>query len=649
MKTLRLREERGSALLLVVFMVLVFTILGVAVMGATLGGAKRSETRENDVQSLHLAERALNEAAAEIALKFDKKEGAIDLEHLSSDLEEIKVKINNDAKTTSGLEGASGRILEFELPSDTAQKSKPEVVENVEVTIKVKAEAEVNGVRRVLVQDITLDSYPEFLKYAAGSESSVYLNGAPYIIGDFYSGLNLRVKNQADYIYNHLASEPQQYMMTQFPTLDGTVYVQNNESIKTCMSTSYCDFLNEAEYSPIDLDKANSATQVKTAINNSIENVKYRDKNKFVSINIEESFLDKLAEALGASKTDRDNYPVLDDLSEISKGSNKARNFIRANMKPLTTLQVKPTPPKNPTNEQYEDFLSKMESYLSSFSKGSQLEKTKIYDGNLTINGNELKQLRFNPDFKNSRTKNGTYMQSNWLIVNGDLIIDNQMGASDPQTKPVPLEILGNILVNGDVVVKGRVEMDATIIALGKATIQDAEIAGLKVAGKEKELLLMTKGQIFINRVDSFNKINAPFDPDLTKDNQGSNNPPMLKAFFYTDSNLELEPDAELYGVGSAFWIRGGFFAKGDLVINAVLGNTEEPAENDKSLKPDEMNLIPMEPRDKGSEPKENDYKRLRSRFIIQYYDQIYVDQNVGLPRVKTINMRVGKKHFDDE
>lgn len=50
-------NERGSALVLVMFVALLLTILGVAVLGATMGGAQRTETRENDVQSLHLAQR----------------------------------------------------------------------------------------------------------------------------------------------------------------------------------------------------------------------------------------------------------------------------------------------------------------------------------------------------------------------------------------------------------------------------------------------------------------------------------------------------------------------------------------------------------------------------------------------------------------
>lgn len=62
----RLKHEEGSALVLVMFLVLMLTILGLAVMGATIGGAQITETRESDVQSLHLAQKGLDEATAYI-------------------------------------------------------------------------------------------------------------------------------------------------------------------------------------------------------------------------------------------------------------------------------------------------------------------------------------------------------------------------------------------------------------------------------------------------------------------------------------------------------------------------------------------------------------------------------------------------------
>lgn len=68
----RFREERGSALVLVMFIVLLLTILGLSVLTAAVGGAQRTETRKNDVQSLHLAEKTLDEAVAYITARLNQ-------------------------------------------------------------------------------------------------------------------------------------------------------------------------------------------------------------------------------------------------------------------------------------------------------------------------------------------------------------------------------------------------------------------------------------------------------------------------------------------------------------------------------------------------------------------------------------------------
>lgn len=157
-----------------------------------------------------------------------------------------------------------------------------------------------------------------------------------------------------------------------------------------------------------------------------------------------------------------------------------------------------------------------------------------------------------------------------------------------------------NILVTGKVEIRGEVEFDSTIYVLKDSTkdiedfttiVEDASIKGLN----NKELVLISQGQILINRL-------AAFD---------NNEPKPLAAFFYTDS------DAKLYGVGSIFSLSGGFFAKGDLTINAVRGIATG---NNLGINIQSNNLI---------------------RFKAIYNDQIFTDQKAGLPRVKAINIRV--------
>ncbi|MFC3801958.1 hypothetical protein [Cohnella sp. GCM10012308] len=612
MLPIKWRSQEGSALLLVIFIMIVFTMLGLALMGATIGGAKRAETRENDVQSLHLAEMSLNEAAASVALLFKDKED-INLDSLKSDLESIKLT------STEGQVGGTSDIVKFKVNENQGINVGGDVTKQFSIT--VQAQAEVNGVVRTLEQVISLDSYPEFLQYGLGSEQNVYLNGAPYLFGKLYSGLKLYVKNQADYRYNMSAGDMTTFLHTDtaFPTIGGSGDNKGNLFLQDGSSLVATDRLGNNEPTVVPLDNAD---ELKKTTGLTINDIQYRDRKKFVSVSVEESFLDKVAEAVGDTKVNRNLpslYPALpkDNVTAAAK-SFLANNLLSRAGLSYISLPQKPTAlAPDADDDAIAGYNDKMNAYRAAFI-GTMPAETAIYNGDLTIDGAELQKISFNEKDKRYREPNADpnaeFMKSNWLIVNGDLTIDNP----DPEND---LEVRANILVAGNVFIEGKVKMDATIIALGESTIQDAEISGLE----DKELLLISKGKILVNRFDSFNTVNQAFIPDGP---YHAGNPKVLQAFLYTDS------DAELYGVGSAFWIKGGFFAKGDLLINAVLGNTN-PDSSNTQLEFDRINS--------GVYPAED---RLKSRFIVQYNSKIYDDQNVGLPRVKQINVNIGKKRL---
>lgn len=108
----------------------------------------------------------------------------------------------------------------------------------------------------------------------------------------------------------------------------------------------------------------------------------------------------------------------------------------------------------------------------------------------------------------------------------------------------------------------------------------------------------MSKGGILLNRIEAF-----------------SSTPTTIKGFFYT------EAAADLYGVGSVFWLDGGFFAKGDLTVNAVVGDAVGGA----------------------SDIEVNPSSNVGSRFRVTYNEGVYADQQAGLPRIQQVNVRVGK------
>ncbi|WP_157794054.1 hypothetical protein [Paenibacillus donghaensis] len=167
-----------------------------------------------------------------------------------------------------------------------------------------------------------------------------------------------------------------------------------------------------------------------------------------------------------------------------------------------------------------------------------------------------------------------------------------------------------NILVTGNVMIRGNVAFDSTMLVLGETTVEDANIQGIidtDSGGDKKELVLMSKGKVLINRLDTF-ATTQPI-PDEVMD-----------AFFYTDSS------GELYGVGSMFYLNGGFFAKEDLTVNAVTGVVNKPGTEDTS----------------GKLTFSAQVQDGLKRFVVDYNNEVYGHQQSSLPRVQSIHVHVG-------
>ncbi|MEK3883604.1 hypothetical protein [Paenibacillus sp. PL2-23] len=588
-------DERGYALMLVVFMILLFTLLGVSILGASLGGAVRTETKENDVQSLHLAEKALNEAVSYLVSEYN---GRLDIspDELQLYMDSLQQKDSDEialltgSATNTELLGAGAQITDIEVVKDE--------LNDLSYKLTLTAEAEVNGVRRTLVQEVYIDSYPEFLRYAYGSEQNVIMNGSPYGMGNIYAGGELLIDNRAEYTYKGLVlREP-----TQYPEIDGDLFVQSLASIK------YHDPL-AGGYVSI---PTNNPSKLKEIAGVGYENVHIRDSSKFISINVEESFLDKAAEAAGSPPGLREELEAV---------------FSEANLNPFIQKLVEHgvgrityrAEPKLPNWDDADEVLAYEierkdyeDNYLSLFN--SPLTGSVIFDDDLTLDGISYKQLVYGLDLDAVDAKS----KGKWFIVNGDLKIDNY-SVED-------LIVKANILVTGTVAITGEnIKVDSTIFCLGlgeadpTTIVQDAELQGIEENGAVKQLVLISKPKILLNRFEAFTNFGRFEDEATIRANT-------LDAFFYTDG------EAELYGVGSMFWLNGGFFAKGDLTINAVLGHVTE--------KPDETGI------DFNTIQSLPSVNELDSRFIIDYNKQIFEDQNTGLPRVKQISVLIGKRQL---
>ncbi|NQX47218.1 hypothetical protein HQN87_17945 [Paenibacillus tritici] len=568
------------------FIVLLLTILGMGVLSATVGGAVRTETRENDVQSLHLAQKGLDESTAYIQARLAKITdiNPDKLEDVLSGLDKKGLNVS----TELGM-GSSGMIDYIEY------KDKSIGEQTRQYYIDVEASALVNGVQRTLQQRITIDTYPDFLKYAFGSEQNVYLNGAPLLKGNIYAGDKLIVSNRAEYKY---LGDSGLKKPTMFPQ------IQPNGIDPANLGEVYVQSLNNIEYhvfepsgnggeSKILADSPDMKQTVKDIMGISLDKVKIKEQKKFVQINVEESFVDKLVEATSPSN-DNAAEALRDWLGD--KSPSELTQWLKAgSLIDVKTIALPPEKPAQSEGESDLDYQSRLDQYdneLEAYHRFfMDMNQSCRVDGNLTIDGNDFFGITFTEAAKRgSRPK--------WIVVDGNLNIMNN--------KADFISIKANILVTGNVTIKGNVSFDSTMFVLGHTTVEDAVISGLGTGTDKKELVLISKGPVLVNRIDAFS--NA--DPDE------------MNAFFYTDD------EAKLYGVGSIFWLKGGFFSKGDLTVNAVLGNTSEPLGEVNPSK-----LIFSEPQ--VTEP------RARERFRVIYNYKVYTDQQASLPRVRKVNIAV--------
>ncbi|MGU3473745.1 hypothetical protein ACLBWT_21675 [Paenibacillus sp. D51F] len=685
-----LGDERGSSLLLVVFLILLLSMLGVAVLGAALGGAMRTERSEENVQSLHLAQKGLDEAIAVIYERFNNR--TIDPDDLGNQLTSFTQSFNeqlDNGISTGAMKGDSelsaGAKPFYQVVSVRCTKEEEGTGRclppgssgaeaNYQYSLTVTAEAEVDGARRRLQQVIVLDTYPDFLKYAFGTEGLLTVNGAPYFMGNLYAGQGLRMNDTAEYIYNSAArTQTSQFMFL------GAKKDKDNKDIAGSgrlitgapLNLKYGygqTYRNRGEIPSgydlpydKDLEKAVDFPE-KDKTKKLVDVIDPMPPQKFVSIDVLSSFLDKVRDSLGNSVNDpKEVRTVIQDVYANNQAPGLIQLLLDKNysgayekLGSMPTLREEPklpdillnqTPSPDPVvpedgeteggipdggtpvsvnlpSDEYEDALARYQADLLAYEqekaayqismdelavKLASLGDTAqgspgsaILDGSLEL-GPSLKTV----DFANKG-------RNNWLIVNGDLILrGNKQDATDK------LLLRGNLLVTGNVQISGDVDVDATILTLGRTDIRDAKIRGLKTdgqAGSKKELVLIGLGSIDLYRVDSFQQL----------DEQGYNSASereqqVLDAFLYTDSS------ASLYGVGSAFWMNGGFFAKRNLTLNATLGTTMENAAEDRLGFAEQTGL--------GKE---------QARFIIEYNDQVFAHQNVALPRVNKVRLTTG-------
>ncbi len=663
-------------------------MLGVAVLGATMGGAMRTERSEENVQSLHLAQKGLDEAIAAIYERFNNR--TIDPDDLASQLTSFTKSFNEqlgDMKGGSMLDAAAPPFYQVVSVRCTKEEEgtgrclapgSSGAAADYQYSLTVTAEAQVDGAARRLQQVIVLDTYPDFLKYAFGSEGLLTVHGAPYFMGNLYAGQGLRMNDAAEFIYHSVERTQKSQFMFLKPKLgmngnpvagSGRLITGNPQNLYYGYGPTYGSGVPGGYIPFYDKSLNGTITPAEKAITHGLADViDPMPAQKFVSIDVLSSFLDKVRDSLGDRSVRgelayRQDRTVVQNVYAAGQApglvSMLRKDYTRSyeDLKSMPELPLEPVmpdillqpPPQEPNPapdagdaaeggtgteipvaeapadpawEEYDAALAEYQLLLEAYNKemDNYNRKIEVLGGKLATIGMETVERPAASAIIDGPLVLGPYLKSidfankgrsNWLIVNGDLILQgNKEDAADK------LRLRGNLLVTGNVEISGQVDVDATILALGRTDIRDAAIRGLKLPGDsgKRELVLIGLGPIDLYRVDSFQRLDEQgYDSASERERQ------VLDAFLYTDSS------ASLYGVGSAFWLNGGFFSKGNLTLNATLGSTTEDAAEDRLTFAEQSGL-----------------NEKHARFIIEYNDAVFAHQNIALPRVNKVRLTTG-------
>ncbi|WP_432199306.1 hypothetical protein [Anoxybacillus gonensis] len=534
-------NERGYSLVLVMLTVTVFFIIGLTILSVSIYQAKFTQVRVEDVTSLHDAVKAVEETVAELKVKVEQLTLSTPAQ-LDVDLGNAQVGFLNELMNRHGVT----------IEDITDEKG---IVRNHLFTRVFRISAPYGN--KAVTREVIITNAPSFLKYALGSRENVTLNGGAYIDGNIYAGKDIYVTNVANYIYNSTLYSVQ----TSFPTtseksilfVDGNRYACDHENgAKSCytISNEFTKNMNDFSSSSLSFQYQGPSIQ--------------KEQEEFIDVNFDFTLKDKLLSTAGIDAFDQSKQTQYQNLISL----------------PLSELveQLKPSF-AFVTVDDATNLPTALDVAIAS-GKSIFLDTSTVPYFDIT---------------------SFTLNDGQWLIVNGDLTLENA-GSS-------PLQISGNIIVLGNLTITGQVAFDSTIYVNGNTSIYNTTISGLN----GKEVVLLTKEELEIARVNEFT-------------NNFSLTTPNLKGFFYTDSN------AVIYAVGSYINIEGGLFARGNgsiipytdengLIINTYRGETNESGTNLSFQTPI------------SSEEDQKQY----ARFVVKHNKDVFINRGLGLPLVKQL------------
>lgn len=670
-------NQKGNALITVLLISLVFTTIGLAIVASSISSTKRVETRESDISITYESKKVLEEITYEMAnalqsLPLDYKQ--IDNQYIVSDSFDTQLASNvimptlnkilanqtyNEAISCLSVVDLSA-ATKVEIPSHKACSKNTYDTDStytidrgldftrvLEIILVTNNPNETEGaITRTLKKRVILSPLPSFLKYALGSyseqdEEGLFINGSPNVNGNIYAN-QLQINDHAKY---QLKNGTRQEKSSLPPSITGNIYSS---------SANLLPVLKDKNFYKGEVPSLNHDSQ-------------------FINIDYNRTFIQRMDTMLRTD--DNLNSIAIGDISETANFPSLLQHKVASmvNDQPNSAALIENVPEQEAPSSVLGDSLKRLSNSFQIKSDNHPLDfKNKVsingdtvinssnypitFDKDLVVNGdlylvsnNQLKladNIYVSGDLHLINFDGEMNLQGN-LFVAGDLNIES---AADNKSNPHNgISINGDILtgksihirplnttislnsnmisldsftINGDE--KGEesgendiVKINSVVYTLNESFVSNINILGLPYidnrtgANQVGQLILLAKEKLTVTRMNEFNHFHPmketgfPYLPEEETIIQP------LKAFFYTEKN------AELYGVGSLFYIKGGVFARDSLEINAIRANREFSSISD----------IP------------NSREGMLSRFIVDYDQDVLLRGIDALPIVDRLQI----------
>jgi hypothetical protein len=545
----------------------------------------------------------------------------------------------------------------------------------IKVTVKDTHQA---AVKRTMKRNVILSPTPSFLQYAVGSlgegeNKGLEINGSPNILGNVFAN-DLKISENAKFYTteNELKEIP-----TPYPSIFGDIYSQG-KNLKASLSENdfYKQkmplFKNHSQFVDVNFEatfnqRADELLQKVTDSNVGYSNNFKHDFDNYVNNLIPNN---RSGTSIFFPRDDKETSIELSSLSSdeeivLESKNNETIRLTNTN----NTIRTKPLKIRgdvdlsNISKLELPDLMVQGDLTITNY--GDLQLPNLMVQGNLTImNDGDLQLPDLMVQGNLTIMNDGDLQQFGNLFVTGNVTIDNvagynAIGMLENQTQTVisgnltivneadfqingdvfvnentklvtrdsSFTIRGYVMANGDFFVLGNDDsnkneddnfiFDSVIYAMGQSFISSANIFGAD--NNDKQLVLLSNGGLTITRINEFRNFSTLSEPaDFNGEVTDSAIKP-LQAFFYTHQN------AELYGVGSLFYIDGGLFAREHLVINAIRGGQ---AKNEEDLK--QMTID-------GNQPTFQSGKY--SRFNVKYDKKVLLRRIDDLPLVDELQV----------